>query len=1676
MSGLGGQNARCAIFVLGMHRSGTSALTRSLSILGADLGRDLKPAVEGDNSKGFFEDWALSRINDALLELGGNQWDTLAINTLGGVDPEAINALKLRALADIETTFGESEWFAFKDPRTCHTLPFWKDVLSRAGITPFYIIAFRNPMSVADSLAARDHFSRRRSYHLWLSHTLSALKETQGERRVFVEFDELVANPEKTLSRIAAEIDDPRIAIKAKELEIYIGAFLDKELRHHRHRPEHLDLDQAASAFVQDVYALLRREAVAGPQDWSPILSALAALGPQSDLLEGIDRERKGALLESTRSADEVARLCGVIDVLRSEVASCMSQLDQLNTARRADEEALRVRAEEAAAAQAAAAARQSELERAAAAAQAQVEQVVAASVADAATHKAQLEQLSTARDAEARARRVQAEQAAAARELDANTYKSRLEQLSAARAADLSNLESAHVADLERLESSLANARTTFELEAEVLQRTVEAEVHERERQYAAFEIERQDRSRQIEAISKRQAEASASERSAHGAELARLKQEYDALANRLRAIYASSSWRLMAPLRAVKTLVSGGQVNESVPDDPFTGVATHQVAPPQARGARPTMAFFTICSRNFLAYARTLHQTLREHHSDAQFFVALCDRPDPPFDAAAEPFPFVYLDDLDLPEWRDMARRYNITEFNTAIKPFVIQYLMRQRVADAIVYVDPDIIVKSRMREVEDAFASGASAVLTPHVANPAENVEVSDIKMLQYGVYNLGFAAFRSTPEVEEVVTWWGRRLIRDCVIKLEEGLFVDQKWADLLPAYLPQLHVLRHPGYNVAYWNVAQRKITLENGVYKSNGEPLRFAHFSGSKLEDVTVYSRHCQQFDTTNIGDLVHLLNEYRDRVFGNGHEYYKQIPYAFSWNGESGAVNLHTPEPESQRSAADDQPLGPKWQPTKANGSGSPSLRPGGAAHALRMVRTASHLAGGLPQLAIKATQVLASGGFAAVKQRMRVVETASAELELRRQVLAETPAPPMARASGRDSTSLVWRKKVLFIDWSTPRPDRDAGSLTAYHLMEILVYLGYDVTFVPSDLEYLGAYTEALRDLGVRCLHREDIGSVNTHLVKEGLDYNLAFLCRAPIAGLYIDDIRAHAPRAKILLNTSDLHFLRDIREAELSGDKVRIEEAKKAKDWELDIIRRCDVGIVMSEVEREILRAEAPEADVRLLPLMFVDLDSQHAPFSMRRDIIFIGGFPHQPNVDAALYFAREIFPLVRERLPHVVWHVVGNAPPAEILALGEQPGIRVHGHVKDIAPLFRAVRLSVAPLRYGAGIKGKVGTSLAFGVPAVLTSVAAEGMEVRDGAEVSVADDPAAFAQAIVDLYSDETTWTRMSEAGRAAMLNEYSVAAGRQRISALMGDIGHAYPEVEAYEVRSAGAYRNLKSFLQLRLAQRRETEISLIRRDAGSFAVGGFCAVCGRPSTFTANFLYSYEATSDGRSIPNWREHLDCIDCGLQNRLRAGLHLFQTLLRPEPNAAVYLTEQGTALYEVMRARYPNLSASEYLGVNCALGEETAGIRNEDLTRLTFADESFDFVLSFDVMEHVADDVAAFEEVFRCLRPGGRILFAAPFSRDRDEKVVRARMREDGAIEHILPPEYHGNAADPEHGSLCFRYFAWDVLDDLKRAGFENCRAVHYWSRDFAYLGGEQFVFIADKPRKQRALH
>lgn len=1592
---------RGAVFVLGMHRSGTSALTRGLEVLGIELGNNLKEPVAADNEKGFFEDWALSIINDDLLALRGGQWDSLFTDEPGRETTDAVNALKLRALAAIDKEFGAARYFGFKDPRTCRTMPFWKDVLARAGIAPFYIIAFRNPLNVAKSLEKRDAMPRERAYYLWLLHTLSAIRNTEGENRVFVEYDDVVSNPRAVLEQIVAMIDDPQLAVDEAALRTYDREFLDPGLQHNRERASSLSLDNACPDLVRDVYAALRNETggnTGSAEAWSDLFTAFDAGDWRSPLLDVIDRDARAARRELTQLSAERADL---LHRLAAEVERSNSESTALAALRR---------------------------------------ELTLAS--------AQLRELPEA----------------------------------TARAAELERQVSAIAATAADLDQQLRTATAAVSaLEAEVEVRAGDALdlAHELGRaREQILSAEARERLRGAEATRRHGADVA----EAHLQQIATLQNAYNVLGQRLRELYASTSWRWMAPVRALKSMVAGGAADQTIPPLPVlppihveppaaASIAIDEIAStPTARAyATPTLTFFTICSRNFLAFAKTLFQSLREHHPGVTFYVALCDAPDAfaPFDPANEPFPIINLDDLDLPQWRDMAQRYNITEFNTAIKPFVIRHLMRRHPGECIVYLDPDIIVKSRLVELEEALGGGASVVLTPHITNPAENTESNDNTMLKYGIYNLGFVAFQNTQQAAAAVEWWGRRLIDQCVIDLPNGIFVDQKWADLLPAFLSDSFILRHPGYNIAYWNVGQRQVTQSHGRYFVNGEPLRFAHFSGSKLDDPKVFSRHTGQFNTQNIGDLNKLLDEYRSRVFANDHATYQRIPYAFSWLGASG-VNEHTPKPAYE----------PASQPTQVlSSNGSPS--DGGVVGAYEMVRTATKMAGGLPQLAAKTARALQTGGLGALRERIRIVrEVAAGGSETHpgftARALRTEDVEPQTEEELNAGGQLGWRKKLLYVDWSTPRPDRDAGSLTAYHLLESLIHHGYDVSFVPADLEYLGAYTDALRALGVRCLHREDVGSLEAHLARAGHDYDFVFICRAPIAADAVPHVRRYAPQAKIILNTCDLHYLRDTREAELSGDPEKIRAAAAAKKWELDIIQSCDVSIVLSHVELDIVKAELPNADVRHIPLMIASMAANPPGFDARKDMLFIGSFPHKPNVDAAFYFAREVFPLIRARLPDIVWHVIGNDPPPEVQALAKIPGIKVHGFVEDIEPIFRSVRLSVAPLRYGAGIKGKLGTSMAFGAPAVGTSIATEGMGLIDGEHVLVADTPLAFADAVVRLHEDKALWERLSAAGYDEMLHEHSVAAVHGRIGTLMRSVSPGYPAMEMHELRSFDEYNQLRQFLRRAIPERRRSEMALVDHDSSSFIVRGFCSVCGESSSFNTSFLYACERAEDGREIPNWREHLACVHCGFSNRLRASLHLFDALLRPRADAAIYITEQTTPMYAWLKERYSHLEGSEFLGDRVGLGEIEDGLRNEDLTRLSFADNCFDHVLSFDVIEHVIDDLAAMREVHRTLKPGGRFLFAAPFAADHANKVVRARLKEDGSVEHILPAEYHGNPVDPENGALCYRYLAWDVLDDLKRAGFVNCRVIQYWSRDLAYLGIEQFMIAADKPKAKKA--
>lgn len=262
-------------------------------------------------------------------------------------------------------------------------------------------------------------------------------------------------------------------------------------------------------------------------------------------------------------------------------------------------------------------------------------------------------------------------------------------------------------------------------------------------------------------------------------------------------------------------------------------------------------------------------------------------------------------------------------------------------------------------------------------------------------------------------------------------------------------------------------------------------------------------------------------------------------------------------------------------------------------------------------------------------------------------------------------------------------------------------------------------------------------------------------------------------------------------------------------------------------------------------------------------------------------------------------------------------------------------------------------------------------------------------------------------------------------------------------------------------------ARRKITERILVR-DEKSFTVLGWCFVCRKYTPFEVDFSYSYAV--DGELTPNWREQLKCPHCGLNNRMRAAIHILEQECAVQPEHCIYVTEQITPLFLVLRRRYLNVIGSEYLGATPPFGmTNQEGVRNESVTRLTFPDATFDHILCFDVLEHVPDYAKGLAECFRCLRPGGKLLFGVPFGGNR-VTFVRARVHSNGTVEHLRPPEYHANPAS-KCGCLCFYHFGWDLLEALRVVGFAGATSLFYWSREFGYLGnGDQIIFLAQKPR------
>ncbi len=375
-----------------------------------------------------------------------------------------------------------------------------------------------------------------------------------------------------------------------------------------------------------------------------------------------------------------------------------------------------------------------------------------------------------------------------------------------------------------------------------------------------------------------------------------------------------------------------------------------------------------------------------------------------------------------------------------------------------------------------------------------------------------------------------------------------------------------------------------------------------------------------------------------------------------------------------------------------------------------------------------------------------------------------AAPPCAPIAPSPARCPVAFL-------IDDHWPRPDRDSGSIDIVNLADSLIALGFEVRFAAdrdgADVPGGWAGRDALAARGVHCLGAADARSVPDYLEQEGGALDLVVLNRVYAGGRFMEDVRRHCTGAQVVFNTIDLHHVRIRREAELRGDAAGLAVAKATREREEALARAADMTLVVSAAERDALTAAVPGAVVVVLPLAR-EVRPPRAPFADRTGIGFIGGFAHAPNVDAVRYFLAEVWPLVLRGDPGMMFSIVGADMPEGLLD-GAPGAVRYLGPVEDTTPWFESLRLTVAPLRYGAGLKGKVVSSLAAGVPCVSTPIAVEGMDVGEGEGVLMADTPDGLAACILRAHTDAGLWTDVSARGLAHAAGRYSPAAWRRTV-------------------------------------------------------------------------------------------------------------------------------------------------------------------------------------------------------------------------------------------------------------------------------------------------------------------
>jgi len=362
---------------------------------------------------------------------------------------------------------------------------------------------------------------------------------------------------------------------------------------------------------------------------------------------------------------------------------------------------------------------------------------------------------------------------------------------------------------------------------------------------------------------------------------------------------------------------------------------------------------------------------------------------------------------------------------------------------------------------------------------------------------------------------------------------------------------------------------------------------------------------------------------------------------------------------------------------------------------------------------------------------------------------------------------------RTILVIDDMLPRFNKDSGSQRMMHLLKIFKELGYHVIFIPYDGHLIDPYYTMLQDMGIEVIDIKcGLANQKKNIINLLPRVNIAWMCR-PNINRKFQHILKYNKHITWIYDTVDLHFIRHSRQAEISKNLIRRfqlqRRAKRYKKLETDLAKLADVTIAITTVEAEILK-ENGAREVRIVPNIHIRKTESAYDFDRRQGILFIGSYDHSPNRDAVIWLVKEIMPLVWKELPDIKVNIVGNNPNHEIQKLATS-NVLVTGFVTDVDDYFNKSKVFVAPLRYGAGMKGKIGHALEYALPIVGTSIGAEGINLENRSEILIANEEHEFAEKIIELYTNKSLWTKIHK-NAARSLAPFSYEAQKNNLNSI----------------------------------------------------------------------------------------------------------------------------------------------------------------------------------------------------------------------------------------------------------------------------------------------------------------